>query len=329
MKVSKVTIKEVAREAGVSTATISRVLNNKGYISEEIREKVLTAVERMNYQPNSIARSLKQDKSRSIGLILPDMTNPYFMQIARQIQRTCLNEGYHLLIMDTEEDAEKEKESLDFLMEQRVEGIVLAGTGANLNKINALYASGTQIVLIDRKIEALKLDVVAEDNCAMSEASVRYLLDQGHENIGIICGPESIITAKERFEGAKSAFKKASREIDNRYVYEGDYTRISGIKAIKQLMNAKPRPTAVFSMNNEMTYGLYLGLQELGIALDSIEVISIGDLEFSSLFKQKLSVMMQNPTEIGALAGELMLSRLKNKEKPIEMKILEPKRVKK
>jgi LacI family transcriptional regulator len=329
MLLAKLTIKEVAMEVGVSTATISRVLNNNGYVSEEVREKVLSAIERLNYQPNSIARSLKQEKSRSIGLVLPDMTNPYFMLIARQIQRKCVHAGYHLLMIDTEEDHKKENESLDFLMEQRVEGIILAGTGKNKEKIMKIKESGLQVILIDRKIEGLDLDVIAEDNHLLSENAVAYLLEKGHENIGIITGPQSIITAKERYEGAIRAFKKAGRTIDSRYVYQGDFTRSSGIAGIKRLMEETPDLTAIFSSNNEMTYGVYLGMKELGIDLESIEVVSLGDLEFSSLFKQKLSVIMQCPTEIGGLAGDMILSRLKNKESKIEKKILTPKMVQK
>ncbi|WNB94005.1 LacI family DNA-binding transcriptional regulator [Bacillus sp. NEB1478] len=323
------TIKEVAREAGVSTATISRVLNNKGYMSADIREKVLKTVEKMNYQPNSIARSLKQDKSRSIGLVLPDMTNPYFMQMARQIQRKCLGAGYHLLIMDTEEDSSKEKESLNFLLEQRVEGIVLAGTGENVDKISKITVSGIQVILIDRQIKGLNLDVVAEDNEAIAENAITYLLEKGHQQIGIISGPPTVITAKERWSGAINAFEKAGKSMNPSFVYEGDFTRRSGIEGIKRLMKLEPQPTAVFSLNNEMTYGLYLGLQELGVELDSIEVVSIGDLEFSSLFKQKLTVIMQRPDEIGGIAGDLIFSRLKNEEKSIDKKILMPEMVKK
>jgi LacI family transcriptional regulator len=326
---SKLTIKEVAMEVGVSTATISRVLNNNGYVSEEVREKVLNAIERLNYQPNSIARSLKQEKSRSIGLVLPDMTNPYFMLIARQIQRKCVSEGYHLLMIDTEEDHRKENESLDFLIEQRVEGIILAGTGKNKEKIMKIKESGLQVILIDRKIEDLNLDIIAEDNRKISEDAVTYLLENDHENIGIINGPQSIITAKERYEGAISAFEKAGKTIDPKYVYQGDFTRSSGISGIKTLMGVTPKLSAIFSANNEMTYGVYLGMKELNIDLESIEVVSMGDLEFSSLFKQKLSVIMQCPTEIGGLAGDMILSRLKNKDNNIEKKILTPKMVQK
>lgn len=320
----KITVKEVAKEAGVSTATISRVLNNSGYVSKHAREQVLSTVQRLNYQPNSIARSLKQDKSRSIGIVLPDMTNPYFMKISRQVQRRCVSEGYHLLFMDTEEDPAKEKEALDFLMEMRVEAIILAGTGGNRERIKSIQTSGIHVVLIDRRIEGLKLDVVAEDNRTVSEEAVAILLNKGHRNIGIINGPLTIVTAKERFEGSAAALRSKGMSVDDRYIFQGDYTRDSGRAAIQYLMNLSPTPTAVFSANNEMTFGLYLGLHALGIDAEDLEVISFGDLEFSPLFKHKLSVIKQNPLGIGEAAVDVVLKRLDKGSTEFENRLFFP-----
>jgi LacI family transcriptional regulator len=315
---NKLTVKDIAREAGVSTATISRVLNNSGYVSEPVRAKVLQAIEKMNYQPNSIARSLKQEKTRSVGIILPDMTNPYFMTIARQIQRKLLNQGYHLLFMDSEEDAGKEREALAFLMEKRIEALILAGTGENRQKIEAVHNAGIHVILIDRKIEGLQVDIIAEDSRHSSEEAIFHLLERGHRHIGIINGPSTVITAIERFEGVAAAYRRFNIQLDTRYIYTGDYSRRSGMDAIRTLMNLSPRPTAIFSANNEMTYGLYLGLHELGHPLDELEVVSFGDLEFSPLFHNRLSVIRQNPLEIGNAAGELALSRLEREGKACE-----------
>ncbi len=325
----KLTVKDVAKEAGVSTATISRVLNNTGYVSEHAREQVLRTIKMLNYQPNSIARSLKQKKSSSIGIVLPDMTNPYFMSISRQIQRKCMSEGYHLLYMDTEEDPEKERQALDFLLEKRVEALIIAGTGQNKDKIESAGQLGVHVILIDRKIENLRLDVIAEDNRSVSEEAVSYLLNKGHRHIGIINGPMAVITAKERYEGAEAAFAKFGARPDARYVYEGDFTRQSGAEGVKHLMRLPAPPTAIFSANNEMSYGLYLGLHELGIRTNEIEVVSFGDLEFSPLFSQKLSVIMQNPQEIGDAAADLVLKRLELGGKGFENRLFYPRMIQK
>jgi LacI family transcriptional regulator len=320
----KLTVKDVAREAGVSTATISRVLNNTGYVSEHVREQVTETIERLNYQPNLIARSLKQKKTDSIGIIVPDMTNPYFMSMARQIQRKCKEAGYHLLFMDSEEDQAKELEALNFLMEKRVEAIVLAGTGRNQERLKTITSLGIHVVLFDRKMEGLRVDVIAEDSRSVSEEAVDYLIEKGHRHIGIISGPLAVITAKERYEGVVAGFERHGLTLDNRYVYKGDFSRRSGIAAVHELMKLNPMPTAIFSANNEMSYGLYLGLHELGIPTNAIEVVSFGDLEFSPLFEHKLSVIMQNPKEVGDSTADILLKRLEQKARGFENRILYP-----
>ncbi|HZG74841.1 MAG TPA: LacI family DNA-binding transcriptional regulator [Paenibacillus sp.] len=307
----KLTVKDVAREAGVSTATVSRVLNRTGYVSESVREQVLGVVERLKYRPNSIARSLKQEKSNTIGIVVPDMTNPYFMTIARHIQRRCMNEGYHLLFMDSEEDASKERDALDLLTEKRVEGIVLAGTEQNRDKLESIRSGGTALVLIDRRIEGVDADVVCEDNANVAFRATAALLGRGHRRVGVIAGPERIVTARERYEGVAAAFRERGLPIDPSLVYAGDYTRESGRNAAAALLKKTPPPTAVFSSNNEMTYGFYLGLRDAGIDAASVEVVSFGDLEFSPLFRQKLTVIRQNPEWIGETAGETVLARLR------------------
>ncbi|CAH0120659.1 Catabolite control protein A [Paenibacillus sp. CECT 9249] len=329
MVLKKLTVKDIAKQSGVSTATVSRVLNNTGYVSEQARENVLETIQKLNYQPNLIARSLKQKKTRTVGIILPDMTNPYFMSIARQIQRKLMSEGYHLLLMDSEEDAGKESESLDFLMEKRVEALIIAGTGKNREKLKMVDSLGIHVILIDRRLEGLKFDVIAEDNRSVSAEAVALLLERGHRRIGVINGPKSVVTAKERFAGVNDAFAASGLTLDERYVYSGDYTKQSGVAAIRHLMKLSPEPTAVFSANNEMTYGLYLGLHEMGIPTDHVEVVSFGDLEFSALFRHKLSVIRQNPYEIGDAAGEQVLKRLKLKRTDYENRMFYPQLIRK
>ncbi|HZG57081.1 LacI family DNA-binding transcriptional regulator [Paenibacillus sp.] len=313
---NKLTVKDVAREAGVSTATVSRVLNRTGYVSEPVREQVLSVVERLNFRPNSIARSLKQDRSNAIGLIVPDMTNPYFMTVARRLQKTCVGAGFHLLFMDSEEDAGRESDALDLLMEKRVEAIVLAATGSasNLPKIDAIRSSGTPLVLIDRRIDRVEADFVGEDSFSASKAAVSELIDRGHSRIGIAAGPSAIATARERLDGALAALQ--GRGLAPAVVFEGDFTRESGRRAVRELTSGDAPPTAVFSCNNEMTYGFYLGLRDANVDPASIEVVSFGDLEFSPLFRQRLTAIRQDPEWLGETAGELLLERIREPHAP-------------
>lgn len=271
---------------------------------------MLKTIEKLNYFPNAIARSLKQEKTQSIGIILPDLTTPYFMKIARAIQDKCLAAGYHLLYMDTEEDPDKERDALHFLLEKRVDAIILAGTGMNREQVKRINYSGTPVLLIDRQIEGLQLDMVVEANESAAQAGMEFLIDQGHRRIGVVKGPQQISTARERFQGVLSALAVRQLDLGEEYMFQGQYSRKSGSEAIRYFMELSEPPTALFSSNNEMTFGIYLGMQELGIPLDQIEVVSFGDLEFSSLFRHKLTVIMQDPGEMGQTVSELMFNRL-------------------
>lgn len=322
---TKFTIKDIARESGVSTATVSRVINNSGYVSDKVKKQVLDMIKQMNYQPNDIARSLKQDKSRSIGMVIPDMANSYFMKIARTIQSRSFLEGYHLLFMDTEENPQKEKKALNFLLEKRIEALILAGTGSNRELIETISQSGIHIILVDRRFPNIPLDMVAEDNLYAAKAAIEFLVGKKHRKIGVIHGPESISTARERRQGSFIGLEEAGISTDSELFYDGDYTRESGILAIRYFMKLPDPPTAVFSSNNEMTFGIYLGLRELGLPLDSIEVVSFGELEFASLFQHKLSMIVQNPHKIGEIVGDLVMRRLTGLDGEMESHILLPK----
>jgi LacI family transcriptional regulator len=309
--VQRSTIKEVAKEAGVSTATISRVLNETGYVNEQVRVHVLETIKRMNYRPNAIARRLKQEKTRTIGIVFPDMANPYFQIIARSIQKRCIDEGYLVILMDTEEDAKKEKDALNFLLENRVEAVILAGTGKNVEQIEAMHVDGTHVILLDRKIDGLMLDTVTEESRNVVQETISSLIRRGHQRIGIINGPQTVSTATERYQGVLDAFEENELVVSEQLLLAGDFTKQFGIDAAYYFMRLSPAPTAIFSANNEMTFGFYLGLHEMNIPLDAIEVVSFGDLDFFPFFENNLTVIVQNPREIGDLAGQIAMERIK------------------
>lgn len=317
------TIKDVARLAGVSTATVSRVLNGNGYVHESTRKKVNDTIERLKYQPNAIARSLKQERSRSIGFILPDLMNSYFVKIARTIQRELLRQGYHLLMMESEDDEQLEREALELMQEKRVEAIILSGTGHHRQLIQGIRDSGTYIVLVDRKIDGVVVDLVAEDNMVCTMEAISYLLDR-HDRIAVIEGPSETSTASERTRAVVERVQGAGRRLPEPYRYPGDYGRESGKAALHYFMSLPDPPTAIFSANNEMTYGVYLGLRELGLKSDSIEVVSFGELELSSLFTHRLSYIQQAPLLVGAAVAELVQRGIQDPEKGVENRILIP-----
>ncbi|ALS29184.1 LacI family DNA-binding transcriptional regulator [Paenibacillus cisolokensis] len=305
-----ITIKDVAREAGVSTATVSRVLNRNGYVSHEVRQQVLAVVKRLNYQPNALARSLKQERTRTVGMVLPDMTNPYFMAVARTIQRRLLAHGYRLFYMDCDEDAEREREAIRVLQEMRTEAVILAGTGGNADAVARMIEAGRTVVLIDRTIDGIRADAVTDDNAGAADEAAAHLLGKYGPRFGIITGPRSTSTSRERAAGVKRALERAGCPSDPALWYEGDYTRRAGMEAGHYFLGMNEPPLAVFSFNNEMTYGFYLAMKQRGLPLDALEVVSFGELDAAPLFENRLSVIRQHPDQIGEAAADIVVSRL-------------------
>lgn len=320
----KPTILDVAAKAGVSTATVSRVINNSGYVSERSRKLVADAIEELRFRPNAIARSLKQDSSRAVGYVVPDLANGYFMRIARTLQRLLLAEGYHLLMMDTEEDVRQERQALDMLTGKQIEAVVLAGTGGNRDTVQAMRELGIHVVLLDRLIDGLDIDLVAGDNTAPACDAVVRLLRGGHRRIGFVGGRLSVSTAEERKQGVLEAFRREGVDPGCLCMFEGDFTRESGREAARYFLSRAEPPTAIFSANNEMTFGLYLGWQEAGGSGQQPDIVSFGDLDFFPLLPQRPGVIRQQPDATGRQLAELLLRGIAQPDKAVEKRLIAP-----
>lgn len=314
----KATIKMVAAEAGVSTATVSRVLNESGYASGEIRERVLGAVAKLKYQPSAIARSLKQDRTNMIGIIVPDISNPYFMGISRGIEDVVGQEGFQLMFASSDENPAKESRLLQLLHEKRVDAIVLATSGGNEEAVLELTHARVPIVLIDRKLELddpAKLDLIAEDNEEGAYRLTVKLLEAGHTKLGIVNGPTRVSTGRERFAGVLRAMRKHGLD-PNPIVFNGDFTAEGGSRAVKKILEADPKPTAIVSLNNRMSLGVLLEITRSGFRIPAdFAVASFGEVEAGQLLHQPaLYYIDQKPYEMGTKAGEILLQRIRNRE---------------
>src|SRR5699024_1670570 len=201
VKVNEVTIKDIANELGISIATVSRVLNNSEYASKEVKERVLETAKKMKYQPNAVARSLKKYRTNTVGVIIPDISNPYFMTISKGIEDSIQESGYNLIFMSGDENPEKERKQLQVLIEKRVDAVVLATSGKNEEMIKSIGDSGIPIVLVDRKIndDSMDLDMVVEDNVKGAYDLTSRLIKQGHTQIGVINGSLKVSTGIERY----------------------------------------------------------------------------------------------------------------------------------
>jgi LacI family transcriptional regulator len=314
-KLSKATIKDVAAAAEVSIATVSRVLNDSGYVSPEVKERVANAIAKLNYQPSAIARSLKQDKTFMMGVVIPDISNPYFMEMSRGIEDVVGQEGFQLTFCSSDENADKEGRLLQLLNEKRIDGLVLATAGGNGKTVQRLAAGGLPIVLVDRKLEmggvGDTLDLVAEDNTEGAYLLTKRLLEDGHKRLGIVNGPTKVSTGRERFEGVMRALQEMGIA-EPPLVYNGDFSVEDGKRAVTQFLKAPSKPTAVISLNNRMSFGVLLELVRNRLHIpNDMAVASFGEIEAGQLLRQPgLYYIDQRPYDMGRRAGELLLRRL-------------------
>lgn len=315
----KVTIKDIARELGISIATVSRVLNNSGYASEEVRQKVINAAKEMNYQPNAIAKSLKNQKTNTIGVLVPDISNPYFITIAKGIEDVLEGSEYSLIFASSDEDQEKEKKMVKILLEKRVDALVLATSGQNKEIIETIKQSNIPVTLVDRKIPELKefTDLVVEDNVKGAFDLTNYLIETNHQKIGVVTGSLKVSTGIDRFEGFKKAMETKKIKIDSSYIFHGNYTVEDGKAAVDYFWEQDEKPTALLSFNNTMAMGMIEQLTENGqLHKDGLVIASYGQtgLEKFLTFLKIINVV-QSPYEMGKKVGALLIGRLSDKEK--------------
>ncbi|WP_047982719.1 LacI family DNA-binding transcriptional regulator [Ornithinibacillus contaminans] len=310
----KVTIKDIAKELGISIATVSRVLNDSGYASKEVKQQVLETAKRLNYQPNAVARSLKIDRTNTIGVIVPDISNPYFMTISKGIEDYIEEFGYNLLFVSGNENPEKERKMLQVLLEKRVDAIVLATSGENEETIQQIKDSGIPIVLIDRRINgsSLGLDMVVEDNVQGAYELTTSLIEQGHTRIGVINGSLKVSTGVERYQGFKKAIQAHDITEDKQLVFNGSFLKEDGIKAVNYFFQLEKKPTAILSFNNTMALGAMIQLIKKGYSIPAdIVLASYGEVEAAQLLSPSSILMKkQTPYEMGAQAGEILRKRL-------------------
>ncbi|WP_223594496.1 LacI family DNA-binding transcriptional regulator [Neobacillus bataviensis] len=324
---SNTTIKDIAKELNISIATVSRVLNNSGYASPEVKERVLAAAKKLNYRPNAIARSLKKHQTNTIGIVIPDISNPFFMKISRGIEDVVLPKGYNLIFASGDENPQKERKMLQVLFEKRVDAIAIATSGGNEETIRKIKSTGVPIILVDRKIKNdLDLDYVVEDNVQGAYQLTAYLLQNGHTRIGLVNGSQEVSTGYERFEGFNKAMAEYGVSIQPEFIYDGEFTTEGGFKAAEYFLSLPEMPTAILSCNNVMTFGVLLKLAERGIAnFEDLIIASYGENDAEQLIqKPKIISIKQSPYEMGVRVGEILLDRLVNNDETSVFETITP-----
>ncbi|EIV99403.1 LacI family DNA-binding transcriptional regulator [Thermoanaerobacter siderophilus] len=310
-----VTIKDIAKLANVSITTVSRVINNKSEgVSEETRNRILQLVKELGYQPNAIARGLVTKKTKTIGLIIPDISNPFFPDIARGVEDSAHIYGYNVFLCNTDDNLEKESEYINALKEKYVDGIIFTSSSIPKHEhITDLIKSGIPVVIMDRRIDSEDIYGVFLDNYEGGYIATKYLIDLGHKRIGCITGPLYISNAIERLEGYKRALVDNEIEVDNRLIFEGDYKINSGIIGAEKLLEHEV--TAIFASNDLMAYGAYKAIRSYGYKIpDDISVVGFDDIQLSQILEPQLTTIRQPAYDMGLTAARMLIKLIEGKK---------------
>lgn len=304
-------IKDVAAKSGVSAATVSHVINNTRFVADSTKEKIMSAMEELKYVPNSMARSLRTNKTRTVALLIPDISNFFFTELAEAIESVLSKNGYSLFLCNTGEDIFVEKKQIMLMSSQLVSGIIIAPTNRDFDYRSLFTDENYPIVFIDRKTNELQGDAIIVDGKRATYKAVSCLIDKGHKRIGYIAGRSSLSTTDERLAGYLEAIEGKGIAIDESLIKRGDSKYESGYKLTEELLETNT--TAIFVSNNLMAVGAMKCLSNKNISIpERMAIIGFDDYNWSTITNPPLSTIKQPVTKLGTTAAELILKRIEN-----------------
>lgn len=322
-----VTIQEVAAYAGVSSATVSRVLNGHPRVSAELRERVLEASRALGYQPNRVARRLRIGSSTSdvVGLIISDIENPFFISVVRGVEDVAYANRLSVVLCNTDESPAKQQMYLNVMLAERVGGLIISpAPGSDYQELDRLRQKGIPIVLLDRRAERYDFDTVQVDNVHGAFMAVSHLIELGHRRIALIGGTAGLTTARDRYEGYRNALEKAGIALDKSLIKQGDYKKASGYQLTLDLMQLREPPRAIFVANNLMTLGTLQALQELRIHVpQDVALVGFDDMPWSGQLCPPLTAVAQPTYDLGQEAGRLLLRRMPDRDAAAQTIVLQ------
>lgn len=319
------TIKDVAQAAGVSIATVSRVLNKQAGVSKELSEQVQVAVEQLNYQLNGIAKALKSSQSRSIGLIIPDIENPFFPALVRGVEDAAQKQGYAVILCNTDGKPEEEDRYLKFLLSKQVDGILFVGNLKFEQNKSWLSALPVPLLLLDRRIEHAPFSTVMVDNELGASMAVDHLIKQGRQRIAIIGGKPGSPTSMERINGAMKSLKAHGYSSEEQLLLTGYFTFEGGYEATENLITSGQFFDAIFAANDLMAIGIIECLGKYGRRVpDDVAVVGFDDIRMAAWYKPSLTTVKQPVYDMGQVAVRLMVEHITGAITDCNHKILKP-----
>lgn len=313
---------DVAKKAGVSRITVSRVINNSGYISAETKARVESAIKEIGYVPNTLARGLRSKRTNTLALVVTDITNPYFTLIARGVEDVAGESGYTVVYCNTDESEAKEEKYANLLVQRKVDGVLLVPAWGNARIIKFLESNEVIVVVLDRRVAGVATDFVRSDSENAARSLVKLLLQLGHRKIAMITGPKEVSTSADRVAGYEQALAEAGLR-DHELVFYGAFNQQSGYDLTRQAMNQMVKPTAMLGANNFITIGIIKALRDLSLDVPAdVSVVGFDDLPESMLVRPFLTVARQPAYEMGRVATELLLKRISGDVSNVSQEII-------
>lgn len=316
-------MRDVAQRAEVSVATVSHVVNETRPVSDALRARVLAAMDELGYRHNRLARSLRRGETHTIGVIVPDSANPFFAEVARGVEDTSFDEGYSVILCNSDGDLKKELFYTNVLTAKRVDGILFVAAGVSTEHIRALQEEQVPLVVVDRNIPDVSVDEVLTDNIHGGETVTRHLIRLGHRRIGCITGPSDVTPSADRVTGYEQALRQADIPADERIIVRGDFQYQSGNQAAHELLAVDDPPTAIFACNDLMAVGAISAAQERGQRVpEDLSVAGFDDVRLASFTNPPLTTIAQPKYEMGVLAARMLLERMQDGDAPPRHQLL-------
>jgi DNA-binding LacI/PurR family transcriptional regulator len=324
--VTNITIKEVAQHAGVSTATVSRVLNNHAYVTEDIRIRVQESMELLGYQPNRAARRLRAQSSDILGLIIPDIQNTVFQSLVRGVEDAAYANQLNVVLCNTDDNLDKQKAYLRVMQAEKAAGLIVVPTHPKDGAVLApIRDAGIPIVLLDREVKNFDADIVKVDNVYGAFLAMRHLITLGYKRIGIIAGTQYLSPGRERLQGCKDALAEFEIPEEDTVIEIGNFRLESGYELTKKMMASENPPDVIFAANNLMTMGALRALHDLEASIpEQIALIGFDDMPWAQDLNPALTAVVQPGYELGYQALQLLLKRIEQPDAAFQRVTLQP-----
>lgn len=310
------TIVDIAKKAGVSCATVSRVINNTAPVKDETREKIQAVIDKYKYKPHSLVKNGERTAMNTIAIVVPDIANPFFADVIKGINDVAEEYKFNAILYDTDENLEKEIFILKKLKTMNIKGIIISPTTDTIDfngeYLKILESVGIPICLVDRDVKLSNFDAVFIDNVKGAYEATQALINEGHRDIAIIAGPKSSKPGRDRLRGYKKAFLMNDLEINEDLIFYGDYREESGYDLTNKILDFKKRPTAIFSCNNLMALGSLKSIMEHGLKIpDDISFFIFDEVEILNILGMNISYVYRPTKDMGKIAVEKLINKIK------------------